>query len=184
MPALALWTPEDGLLGAVAPLGLAAAAGTALVVDLDPEGPGYPGPASLAELVRDGPRRSDLQPQRRGMAVLRNGGIPPHQATQVVDALMAGWESVVLRLPPRPAPAQRPVPVVRVHPLFPGGLFPPPDGPAAYQATGWRVPSPGPGPVLPRPRPETLARLLAGVVPARDRWLRAWGEVWRYPWER
>ena len=39
MPALAIWSPEDGVLGAVAPLGLAAAAGTALVVDLDPRGP-------------------------------------------------------------------------------------------------------------------------------------------------
>ena len=55
MSALAVWTAYDGLLSATAPLGLAAAAGTALVVDLDPEGPVYPGPASLADLVVEGP---------------------------------------------------------------------------------------------------------------------------------
>src|SRR4030066_639874 len=53
MPALAIWTPEDGVLGALAPLGLAASAGTALVIDLDPLGPRYPGEPSLADLVRE-----------------------------------------------------------------------------------------------------------------------------------
>src|SRR3990172_4895059 len=51
VPALAVWTAFDGLLSAVAPLGLAAAAGTALVVDLDPAGPPYPGRNSLAGLA-------------------------------------------------------------------------------------------------------------------------------------
>ena len=51
MPALAIWSPDDGVLGAVAPLALAAAAGTALVVDLDPGGPRYPGEATLGALV-------------------------------------------------------------------------------------------------------------------------------------
>ena len=69
MPALSIWSPEDGVLGAVAPLGLAAAAGTALVVDLDPGGPRYPGPATLADLVADGPRRGDLSPSRRGVSI-------------------------------------------------------------------------------------------------------------------
>jgi hypothetical protein len=66
VPALAVWSPEDGILGAVAPLALAAAAGTALVVDLDPGGPRYPGAATLAGLVADGPRRSDLEPDAKG----------------------------------------------------------------------------------------------------------------------
>ncbi|MEE8489046.1 MAG: hypothetical protein V3S43_01840, partial [Acidimicrobiia bacterium] len=84
MPALAIWSPEDGVLGAVAPLGLAAASGTALVVDLDPNGPNYPGASSLAALVADGPRRSDLQPVRKGVAVLANGGIEPEDAEAVL----------------------------------------------------------------------------------------------------
>ena len=90
MPALALWTPEDGLLGALAPLGLALAAGTALVVDLDPLGPHYPGSASLADLVAEGPRKADLSPARRGVAVLRNGGVSPAAAAEVVAALVGG----------------------------------------------------------------------------------------------
>ena len=72
---LRVWTVHDGLLSSVAPLGLAAAVNTALVVDLDPDGPNYPGTASLADLVIKGPRLVDLEPQRSGLAVLRNGGI-------------------------------------------------------------------------------------------------------------
>ena len=55
MPALAIWSPEDEVLGAVAPLALGAAAGTALVVDLDPDGPQYPGDVSLGEPRRRRP---------------------------------------------------------------------------------------------------------------------------------
>ena len=63
MPALAVWTPEDGLLGALAPLGLAAACpGPVLVIDLDDGGPQYLGEQSLADLVADGPRLDDLRP--------------------------------------------------------------------------------------------------------------------------
>ena len=98
MPALAIWSPEDALLGAVAPLALAAAAGTALVVDLDPQGPRYPGSGSLADLVRDQPRRDDLRPGRAGVAVLRNGGIDPEAAEEVLVALAKDWPAVVFRL--------------------------------------------------------------------------------------
>ena len=52
MPAIAVWTPEDGLLGALAPLGAALADPPAVVVDLDSDGPPYPGDRSLADLVR------------------------------------------------------------------------------------------------------------------------------------
>ena len=68
MPALSTWTPEDGVLGAVAPLAMAAAAGTALVVDLDPHGPAYPGAVGLAGLVSEGPTRLDLEPALAGDA--------------------------------------------------------------------------------------------------------------------
>jgi len=185
MPALALWTPEDGLLGALAPLALALAAGTALVVDLDPLGPRYPGSGSLADLVAAGPRRADLSPARRGVAVLRNGGVSPGAAAEVVAALVAGWERVVLRLPPRPAPAGGVIAVVPVRLLLPGGLFPRQDGPAVYQATRAAVALPGPGVRLPLPRPGTVAALLAGRRPAAgDRWIGAWRPVWEAPWGR
>ncbi len=183
MPALAMWTPEDGLLGAVAPLGLAAAAGgTALVIDLDPDGPRYPGERSLADLVADEPRRDDLAPVRPGLAVLRNGGIAAPDAGRVVAAMVAGWPYVVLRMPPRPRPSEAPAPVVPVRPLFPTDIFPWDGRPAVYQQTGWRARRPGAGPVLPPPRSGTWAALLAGSRPAPDRWLRALRPVWSFPW--
>jgi hypothetical protein len=185
MPALAIWTPEDGVLGALAPLGLAAAAGTALVIDLDPLGPRYPGEPSLADLVREGPRRADLSPARRGVAVLRNGGVGPAAAAEVVSALVAGWERVVLRLPPRPAPVGSMGTVVPVRLLIPGGLFVRTGGPAVYQSTRTMLPLPGPGVRLPVPSAGTVAGLLKGCLPvAGDRWVRAWRPVWETPWER
>ena len=106
MPALSTWTPEDGVLGAVAPLAMAAAAGTALVVDLDPHGPAYPGAVGLAGLVAEGPTRRDLEPARRGVAVLHNGGVEPEDAAEVLAALVAGWPAVVFRLPPHIRPTE------------------------------------------------------------------------------
>lgn len=183
MPALSIWTPEDGLLGAVAPLALALAAGTALVVDLDHLGPRYPGPSSLADLVREGPRRSDLTPPRRGVAVLRNGGVTAEEAAEVVAALGRGWPNLVLRLPPRPDPEQALAPVVRVCALFPGALLPPARPASVYQRSGFAVQPPGPGPVLPAPRPVTVGRLLSGVAGPADRWIRSWRQVWGWPWQ-
>ena len=166
------------MLGALAPLGLGAAAGTALVVDLDPAGPSYPGTGSLASLVADGPRRSDLSPDRTGLAVLRNGGVDPAAADEVLTALEAGWPSVVLRLP---ASGQRRTDIV-VRPLVPGGLFPSGDaGIAIYQDLGFRLPAPGP--VLPVLSRSTAAALLAGSIPLRSRWVRAWKPAWEGAWE-
>ena len=183
MPAVAVWTPEDHLLGAVAPLALAAAAGTALVVDLDRRGPRYPGHGSLASLVGDGPRGSDLSPARPGLAVLRNGGIDPDAAADVLASLVRGWPAVVLRLPPQhPDACPLPVPAVPVRPLLPAGVLPWNEQPAVYQGLGWRASPPGPGPVLPRPRPASWSALLQGRLPPRDRWLRSWSRVWEYPW--
>lgn len=176
MAVLAIRTPEDGLLGALAPLGLGAAAGTALVVDLQPDGPRYPGEGSLAQLVAEGPRRVDLSPQRTGLAVLRNGGIDWFAATEILDALAAGWPSVVLRLPP--AEEVRPSDVV-VAPLVPGGVMSAPSA-TVYQDLGFRVPAPGP--VLPTLSRFTAGSLLAGSVPRRSRWVRAWRGAWDGAW--
>ena len=82
------------VLHALAPLGLAAARGTALVVDLDEEAPSYPGSTSLAKLVISQPRLSDLRPLRSGVAVLPNGSINPREAAEVVEALVTGWPAV------------------------------------------------------------------------------------------
>lgn len=169
------------MLGAVAPLGLAVAApGPALVVDLDPEGPAYPGEGSLRRLVDEGPRRDDLAPARRGIAVLRNGGVSLREAAPVVKAMIGGWPNVVVRLPSQST--ERSFPTVTLRLLIPGELFPADGALAAYQSLGWRVSAPGPGPVLPRPTPRTLESLLRGTLMPPDRWLRALRTLWRIPW--
>ncbi|MBT8198298.1 MAG: hypothetical protein HKN01_09940 [Acidimicrobiia bacterium] len=193
MPTLAVWTPDDGLLAAVAPLALAVAGPDAtLVADLDEAGPRYPGDGSLADLAVDGPRRSDLEPERRrGTAVLRNGGISAVAALEVVEALVAGWPSVVLRLPPRPDPDlaglldRHRIPLVPVIALPPVDLWPDrlAEGAAAVmQPTRWRQQAPRPGPVLPRPRGGSWESLLRGRIRSGDRWVRAWRSVWEFPW--
>ncbi len=177
MAALAIQTREDGLLGALAPLGLAAAAGTALVIDLDPDGPRYPGTGSLAQLAADQPRRQDLEPTRSGLAVLRNGGVEYREVASLVSALIRGWPAVVLRIGSglRPPPE---LATVTVHPLLPGGLFEAPEVPAVYQPMGFRMAVPGEGLMLPPLTRRVVGGLLGGNVPRRSRWIRAWGALW------
>jgi hypothetical protein len=174
-------THQDGLLSALAPLGLAASVPTALMVDLDPSGPHYYGDGSLARLVADGPTARDLRPSRSGLAVLRNGGIGLEEAEQVVDALGEGWPHLVLRVPAGAAVASF-VPTVPVVPLFPGLLAIAWTEPAVFQDTGFRIKPAGPGPLLPRPSRRTVGGLLEGRVDPHCRWVRAWRSVWGLPW--
>jgi len=178
---LGVMTHQDGVLSALAPLGLAASVQTALVIDLDPTGPPYPGDASLARLVVDGPTARDLQPSRTGLAVLRNGGVAYVDAEQVVDALSEGWPNVVLRVPPGDQ-TRLFVPIVPVIPLFPGLLSIPWKQPAVFQDAGFRITPAAPGPILPRPSRRTIVGLLEGRVDPRSRWIKAWCDVWELPW--
>lgn len=184
MPALATWTPEDGLLGALAPLGLALAAEQAIVLDLDPEGPRYPGGTSLKKLVAEGPTRSDLTPGK-GVAVVRNGGIGPAEAAEVVAALVAVWPNVVFRLPGHSPPAISAVPVVPIRLLLPGDLFEAAERRSVFQATPSFSRLPAPGVRLPVPRRSTVSALVMGRRPVpRDPWIKAWRSVWRLRWDR
>ncbi len=169
-----LWIPTDPVLAAIAPLGLAAVAGTALVIDAEPDGPNYPGLGSLADLVAVGPRRADLEPSGRGVAVLRNGGIDWEAAGEVVAALQRGWPHVVIR---HAAAARPTVDSVAVVPDLPGALAARVAGPIVVQRTGWR--DTGPGDVtLPRPSTRLIRLLLEGRLPGPSRWVRAWKPVW------
>jgi hypothetical protein len=179
MATLATWCPSGGLLAIVAPLALAAAVGDALVVDLDVDGPAYPGEGSLAELVEDGPRFPDLRPGRSGVAVLRNGGVRPEAAREVITALIAGWPNVVFRLG---KDVER-SPMVPVIPLFPGGFTERWPRPAVYQQMGWGEKAPGPGLTMPTPSRSTVTALLDGRQPLPGRWLAAWQQVWGVTWE-
>lgn len=169
------------MLGVVAPLALATSIDTALMIDLDPHGPGYPGTGSLFRLAADGPRRTDLSPERRGVAVLANGGIEAAACRDIIDALCRGWPAVVLRLRPGAGRPDGPG-VVPVRPLLPGNLLAFGQEPAVYQRCGWRIRPGGPGPVLPRPRSSTVRALLEGRTPVADRWVRSWRQVWEAPW--
>lgn len=185
MPALATWAPEDGVLGAVAPLALATTQPTALVVDLDPNGPAYPSARSLRDLVEQGPRSVDLAPSQRGVAVVANGGIGFEDARVLVGLLLEGWPAVILRLSPQ-APDDVPVPLVPVRLLVPGRLFPPqgrgvyqPLGSVSHRARSLRASG---SLVLPAAPRRTVAALLAGSQPAPSRWMTAWRRVWAASW--
>lgn len=175
---------SDPVLHALAPLGLAAARRTALVVDLDEEAPSYPGSTSLASLVVSQPRLSDLRPLRPGVAVLPNGAVHPREAGEVIEALMAGWPAVVLRLGAGRdlPPALLSVPVVPVSPLLPGFLHPPLTGAAVYQSVFSGPPPRLRGVVLPPLGRSHIQGMLTGTTLPPRRWVRAWARVWEVSW--
>lgn len=173
---LGVWSP-DPVLSIVAPIGLAASAGTALLVDLASGSPETG--RTLAGLVADGPTLSELSPGRRGIAFLPGGGVDRDSAVDVIGQLAGHWPALVVRV----ADPGYPFATVPVIPLFPGRFSPvklPPHGVWQPVAAG-REP-PGPGPVLPRLRSGELRRMLAGHLPRRSRWVAAWRPVWEMPW--
>lgn len=179
MPVLATWSPVDPLLGVVAPLALAASMATALVVDLDPDGPPLPASSTLAALVERGPTRAELAPDRRGVAVLANGGIVAGDAAQVLDALVEGWPHVVFRIGERiPAVA----PCVPVLPLLPAEIVGE-HGKAVYQRVAWSAATPPGSLTVPRPSAAAVGAILALRRPMPGRWMRAWRRVWGESWE-
>lgn len=167
----------DPVLSLVGPLGLAASAGTALVVDLLGglrTGPGR----SLADIAVEGPRLDELSPGRSGVALVGAGPLSAGEAESTVYRLASRWPAVVVR----PASQGWPGPTVPLRPLFPGLLAPAAEGAAVWQPVGPGVDPPGPGPVLPRLTRATAHRLLHGRLPARSRWVSAWAAVWGLPW--
>lgn len=174
---LAVSAPTDRVLHHIAPLGLAAAASSAVVVDLDPAAPAYPAP-SAAELIEEGLRRRHLAPERKGVAVLSSGGVDLESGADLVAVLADGWPAVVVRVPHPDAPW----PVVEVKPMLPGPLAPQGGRPAAYQRILPGGPLPGPGLGLPPLRRAVVTSLLSGRVEPRWRWVRAWRRAWELPW--
>lgn len=176
--ALAISSPSDALLDHLAPIGLAASAGTALVVDTRLDRPGYGAELTIGDLVRDGLRRVDLAPTRPGVAVLGAADVPDDEVYRLVCDLAEGWPAVVLRTVATTAP----FPSVVVRPLH--GIWPVSDGPAVYQRLGRLGPATKDvdGLVLPPLRRGQVSAMLAGRIERRWRWVRAWSEVWECPW--
>lgn len=178
MPVLSTWSPVDPLLGVVAPLALAASVTTAIVVDLDPDAPPLPAAETLADLIERGPSRSELSPQRHGIAVLGNGGIDASQCRDVLAAFERGWPHVVYRIGYCDSVRGATVPVL---PLLPRAVIGD-HGPAVYQRVAWSGPAPEGSLVMPRPAAGTVSALLDQRRPMRGPWLRSWRRVWRMTW--
>jgi hypothetical protein len=158
---LALQSP-DPLLAVVGSVGLAAAAGTALVIDLGRLG--TPGARTLQSLDAEGPTMAELSPGRPGVAMLAGGGVDVELVGELVERLSASWPAIVVRVV---GPSGR-FPMVPFHPLYPGFLIPVPDLPrCVWQPVGTGASPPGAGFVLPR---------------QRSRWVNAWAAVWEMPW--
>ncbi len=173
---LAVESP-DPVLSVVAPLGLAAAVETALVIDLA-GGLRVQSDRTLADLIEDGPTRAELSPGRSGVAVLSGHTLDPAPAMIAIEELAASWPAIVLRC----RPGQMPVRTVPVRPLFPGYFLTPDETPSVWQPVGTRARPPGPGPVLPRLSASLVRRLLSGRLPGRSRWVASWRPVWDMPW--
>lgn len=182
---LAVRCGVDPVLHALAPLGLAAARRTALVVDLDEEAPAYPGSTSLANLVISQPRLDDLRPRRTGVAVLPNGSVSAQETSEVIKALVRGWPAVVFRVGSSlhlPAGFSQ-TPVVPVAPLLPGFLFPSLAGTAAYQTMSHGPPPRVRGILLPPLGRGHVHRMLSGMGFPPGRWVRAWEKAWNLSWD-
>ena len=167
----------DPVLSVVGPLGLAAAAGTALVVDLIGD-LHLGGGRTLAHIDVDGPRLDELSPGRSGVAVIGAGSIGSGRAAELIADLGTRWPALVVRVDGGVWDG----PTVPLVPLYPGWLAANTEAASVWQPVGTSRRPPAPGPVLPVLRSSLVRRLLSGRLPGRSRWVRAWSNVWDLPW--
>lgn len=168
----------DPILSVAAAIGLAVAAGTALVVDLGSP-PVRLGHRDLRHMAADGPTLPELSPGRSGVAIISGGGVPTVEAADLVGRLATRWPTLVVRVDSDGFP----FPVVPVIPLYPGRLAPVAGNTAGvWQPLSPGARPPGPGPLLPPLRPSAIRGILSGRLPTRGKWMRAWDEVWVMPW--
>jgi hypothetical protein len=165
---------SDQILHHIAPLGLAAAAGRCLVVDLDESAPRYSN-HTLRDLVDNGLRAADLE-GGQGVAVLGNGGITFSDAASTVDRLLEGWGRMVVRDGGAPHPFR----VLSVEPLLPEPFSP--DRADIVQAIE-RGRTPTDRPMLPPLRRRQIRSILDGTIEPTWRWVRAWRAAWSRSWE-
>jgi len=167
-----LFSP-DPVLHRIAPFGLAASTGTALIIDLDPTAAPLPGP-TLADLAVDGLTSDHLRTSRSGVAVVANGGVTEADARDLIGHLVSGWPAVVFRVPPESASS---------IPILP--LDPPEIRPVRALRAVWQSSVPGskaPGLVLPPLSRAAVRRMCRGQIEPRHRWVKAWAEIWEPSW--
>lgn len=176
MSVVALWSRSDHLLSLLAPIGVALNRRPSVIVDLDPLGPRYDARYTLADLVADGPTKAQLEPSRRGVSFLPNGGVDVASASEVIAAIVERWPNVVIRCDPHIEPPETAIAIV---PLLPQPLVRPMGTRTVYQRLGFRVSPPPQTLVLPRPDAATL-HAVAGLSepPMRSKWLRSLGKLW------
>ena len=167
----------DPVLSLFGALGLAASAGTALVVDMAASWR-LGTDRTIADLLEDGPALNELSPARSGVAVISAGPIDPIEALPMIERLAMNWPAVVVRCSAEDWPGRK----VPVWPLLPGMLAPTDFIPAVWQTVIGGVRPPGPGPILPRLGARTAHNLMLGRLPRRGRWLGVWAKVWGMPW--
>ncbi len=164
------------MLSWIGPIGLALAAGTALIVDVRTRY--LPGTKTLAQLMVDGPTLLDLSPGRRGVATIASGAMTGDQLTHAVEILAGRWPALVVRSDGKLWPG----PTVPYRAILPGFLGPGAASPSVWQpATGVSVPS-LPGPVLPRLGRRPVMAMLEGKTPQARRWVDSWRGIWEMPW--
>ncbi len=173
---LAVRAPEP-VMSAIAPIGLAASQGTALVVGCVGFS-GRLGPRTLADIVSDGPRHDELSPGRPGVARIAAGPIDGDRVTEFVDRLAASWPAVVVAVGNESWPG----PTVPVHVLYRGLLETWEQGASVWQPIGVGARPPGPGPLLPTISPRHVRSMLMGRLPRATEWLAVWRQVWRMSW--
>lgn len=164
------------MLSWIGPIGLALAAGTALIVDVRTRY--LPEAKTLAQIMVDGPSLLDLSPGRRGVATIASGSMSSDEIAQAVEVLAGRWPALVVRSDGRLWLG----PTVPYRAILPGFLRPGEPIPSVWQpAIGAPVPS-LPGPVLPRLGRRPVMAMLEGRAPLARRWVDSWRAIWEMPW--
>lgn len=164
------------VLSWIGPIGLALAAGTALIVDVRSRY--IPETKTLAQLMVDGPSLLDLSPGRRGVATIASGSMSSDEFAEAIDVLTGRWPALVVRSDGMLWPG----PTVPYRAVLPGLLLAGEPTPSVWQpASGVSIPS-LPGPVLPRLGRRPVMAMLEGKTPIARRWVDSWRAVWEMPW--
>lgn len=164
------------MLAWIGPIGLALAAGTALIVDVRTRY--LQGTKTLAQLMVDGPTLFDLSPGRSGVATIASGSMSSDELSEAIEVLAGRWPALVIRSDG----SRWAGPTVPYRAILPGFLRPSEPVPSVWQpATGVSVPS-LPGPVLPRLGRRPVMAMLEGKTPLARRWVDSWRGVWEMPW--